>query len=58
MAREDALVILSYLRGYPLDEAAKLARLPKLHEEPVLHKLELAVDRLVEAAICRFARQK
>jgi hypothetical protein len=41
---------LHYLKGLPLDKAARLARLPTQHDEPMLYEIGLAVDRLVEAA--------
>ena len=41
---------LHYLKGVPLDKAARLARLPTQHDEPMLYEIGLAVDRLVEAA--------
>lgn len=49
---------LHYLKGIPLDRAARLARLPKQHDELVLYEVGLAVDRLVEAAYLSLCEEK
>jgi hypothetical protein len=49
---------LHYLKGVPLDKAAKLARLPLQHDEPILYEIGLAVDRLVEAAHLSLREEK
>jgi hypothetical protein len=41
---------LHYLEDIPLNEAAKLVRLPHRLDEPLLDELGMAIDRLVEAA--------
>jgi len=49
---------LHYLKGVPLDRAAKLARLPTQHEEPVFYEISLVVDRLVETAHLSLCEEK
>jgi hypothetical protein len=49
---------LYYLKGVPLDKAARLARLPIQHNEPMLYEIGLAVDRLVEAAHLSLRKEK
>jgi hypothetical protein len=49
---------LHCLKGVPLDKAAKLARLPTQHEEPVFYEISLAVDRLVETAHLSLCEEK
>jgi hypothetical protein len=49
---------LHYLKGVPLDGAARLARLPRQHNEPVLYEVALAIDSLVEAAYMSFCEEK
>lgn len=49
---------LHYLKGISLDRAARLARLPNQHDEPVLYEVGLAVNRLVEAAYMSLCEEK
>lgn len=49
---------LHYLKGVPLDRAARLARLPLQHNEAVLYEIGSAVDRLVEAAYTSLCEEK
>jgi hypothetical protein len=49
---------LHYLEGIPLNEAANVDRLPHRLDEPLLDKLGIAIDRVVEAAYDSLCTEK